>query len=156
MEMQAKLKISADIESFLKRHKKIAPEAIEKGMHYISIEAPKNVQKKITSMGLTKSGDLKRGISGEVVKREKAVIGAKAFYAPILQAGAKPHKIKFDRKKALNWSGSAHPINEVSHPGFRKKRFLSGTIDDMSDSGALETLFSRGIREAMERFGLNG
>jgi phage gpG-like protein len=150
--IEGKFKLSPDIETFLNNHKDIAPDAIEKGMYYISVEAPKEVKRTISSLGLTRSGKLQKGINAEVVKREKAIVGATTFYAPILEAGSKPHTINRDkkkRKKALFWPSAGHPVFQAKHPGTKKYQFLEGTIDDMD----LESVFSRGIREVIGKFG---
>lgn len=38
-------------------------------------------------------------------------------YGEILEEGSRPHIIRPKNKKALYWSGAAHPVKEVHHPG---------------------------------------
>ncbi|MDC3414269.1 HK97 gp10 family phage protein [Terrihalobacillus insolitus] len=151
--MDGELKISRDIEIFFKNYNDLAPEAIENGLNRIAKDAPKEAQKSITSKGLIRTGKLRKSISGEV-KDNNVIVGAKPFYAAILEDGARAHKIK-KKKGFLNIPGVGYR-KSVNHPGVKSTKFLSGTIDDMSKNGEIETIFSAGVAEAMKGAGLNG
>jgi hypothetical protein len=157
MQLQAKIKIGQDVENLLKRHEHLVAESIEQGMTYIAIHAPKSVKKRIVELGLSRSGNLAKSIQGHVEKGVKTIVGSYAHYAHMLEGGAKAHTIKLKptKKKALSWAGAEHPMKSltIKHPGIKAYKFLEGGIEEMSESGELESLFSRGVKEVMERYG---
>lgn len=160
--INSSLQISPDLERLLKNSEKIAPEAIKRGMGYIALEGPKKVKQRIVELGLVKSGKLSKSITVDNLEfLQKIIIGSAHPIAHIMEGGAKPHEIRWGLhkgrkrpktfRKALMWSGAEHPVKVVKHPGVRAYRFLEGTIENMERSSELESLFARGVREAIER-----
>jgi phage gpG-like protein len=146
-EIKATVEISPSLQRLILQNKEIAPRAINRGMKYLAQETPKNVKKTISSMGLVRTGDLKKSIKGKT-KRHKAIIGTDLYYAHMLEGGTKPHKIKPKNKQFLYISGRF--VKEVNHPGIKAYKFLDTSVQKMEQSGELESLFARGVREAIE------
>jgi hypothetical protein len=157
--VESRLEISPDLEKLLDSHRKIAPDAIKAGIHYVTLETPDKVKQRITQLGLVRHGKLAKSVVGTEVL-QKSIIGSAHPVAHILEGGAKPHEIvpkcrknpeKY-KTKALHW-GSSGPLSKVKHPGVKAYRYLEGTIKNMESSGELESLFSRGVREAIQKLG---
>lgn len=148
--IQSKIQISPDLQSLIDNHA-LASEGIKLGMEYITLKAPEKVKARITQLGLTgnSKAPLVKSIIGQVSK-DKGIIGSTKPTAHILEGGAKPHKITVESKKAISFPGAEHPVRVIHHPGVRAYKFLEGTIDEMEQSGELESLFARGVREALE------
>ena len=49
-------------------------------------------------------------------------------YAKFIEFGTLPHVITPRNKKALSWSGAAHPVKKVNHPGSRPNNFIRRTL----------------------------
>lgn len=49
-------------------------------------------------------------------------------YGAVLEEGSRPHVIRPKNKKALYWSGAAHPVRMVNHPGTRAHPVLENTL----------------------------
>jgi HK97 gp10 family phage protein len=69
---------------------------------------------------------------GVDVKGKQAIDDA--FYWRFIEFGAAPHVIPrrgiFKHKKALFWSGAAHPVSKpVHHPGVRGRHYLAGAFN---------------------------
>jgi len=64
-------------------------------------------------------------------------IGSNVAYAAIHQFGGRtrPHPIRPKRKKALFWSGAAHPVRVVQHPGsdIPARPYLGLSADDRAE-----------------------
>jgi phage gpG-like protein len=154
--IQTKLKISPDLDRLLKDHSNLAPDAIHRGMYYLAVEASKKTKESITQLGLMRTGDFLKSVTGQYDK-EKAIIGSNKPIAHILEGGAQPHVIKIERKKGIFWPGADHPVKSVRHPGTRAYKFLEGTIEGMEQSGDIESIFERGVREVFRKVGgMNG
>jgi hypothetical protein len=52
-------------------------------------------------------------------------------YAPFVEEDTRPHLIGPVRKKALFWSGAAHPVKFVHHPGTRGRHMFRDTAREM-------------------------
>jgi hypothetical protein len=154
-EINAKINISPDLKNLIENNKEIAPRSVKEGMKKITRQAPKQVRKKIRTLGLVKTGHLVKTIRGKT-KKDKSIIGSQHFVGHILEGGAKPHKIKAKRGKMLWWPGIKRPVKRVNHPGVKAYKFLESTIDDMENSGEIESLFSEGVRQAIEELSSNG
>jgi hypothetical protein len=148
-DIRAKIRISPDLKNLIDHNEEIAPKAIKEGLKLITRKAPKEVRKKIKSLGLVQKGNLVKSIRGRTNK-DKSVIGSQYFVGHILEGGAKPHLIKAKKGKSLFIPGASGPIKQVHHPGVKPYKYLEGTINDMENSGEIETLFSQGVRQAIE------
>lgn len=49
-------------------------------------------------------------------------------YGGILEEGSKAHIIRPKNKKALYWSGAAHPVKQVNHPGTSAYKGIKSTM----------------------------
>lgn len=79
-----------------------------------------------------KTGYLKKSF-GKIGGRLFAKIGPGVVYpvnyAIFVHEGTKPHKILPKNKKALFWSGAAHPMKSVNHPGTRPNQFMPRILE---------------------------
>lgn len=142
--------ISPSLQSLINNNQDIAPEAIREGLRKITRQAPKNVRRKVKSLGLVDTGRLTKSITGRTNKK-KSAIGSTHFVGHILENGAKPHKIKAKPGKSLFIPGAKGPIKSVNHPGVRAYRYLDGTLDEMQSSGEISSLFAQGVEEAIDK-----
>jgi hypothetical protein len=155
-EINARVHISPDLKNLIESNEEIAPKSIKEGMKRITRQAPKQVRKKIRTLGLVKSGQLVKSIRGRT-RKDSSVIGSQYFVGHILEGGAKPHRIKAKRGKMLWWPGLKPPgVKRVNHPGVKPYKFLEGTIEDMENSGEIESLFSQGVHQAIEELSNGG
>lgn len=143
------LNISPDLKNLMNRNNEIAPEATKLGLRAVTKEMSKQTKAKVRSLGLVNSGQLAKSIRGSTTKT-KSFVGTKLWYAHFLEGGTEPHVIKPRRTKMLWWSGVRKPIKRVFHPGIRGYRFAEGTYEKMQNSGEIESLFSQGLRQAIE------
>lgn len=151
-EINARVEISPDLQRLIDQNEELAPKAIKAGMKLIARQAPKKVRVKIRSLGLVKTGKFVKSIRGKTGK-EKSIIGSRFFKGHILEGGANPHVIKPRRgntKGGLWIPGFPRPIKRVVHPGVKAYKFLESTIDDMQNSGEIQSLFSQGVQAALE------
>ncbi|WP_141434386.1 hypothetical protein [Bacillus sp. 03113] len=154
-EINARVEISPELQHLIDQNEDIAPKAIKEGMKRITRTAPKQVRKKIRSLGLIKKGNLVKTIRGKTNK-DKSIIGSQYFVGHILEGGAKSHIIK-PRKSRRGGSYLRIPIGgrslfvkQVRHPGVKAYKFLEGTIHDMESSGEISSLFAQGVQQAIE------
>lgn len=49
-------------------------------------------------------------------------------YGTFLEEGTPPHIIRPKNKKALYWSGAAHPVKQVNHPGTKGYPIIEPTL----------------------------
>lgn len=76
-------------------------------------------------------GALRRSITGKVTSPGvQGVVGTNLGYARLVHDGTKPHTISPRTKKALYWSGAAHPVRSVRHPGTAAQPFLTDGLND--------------------------
>jgi bacteriophage HK97-gp10 putative tail-component len=68
-----------------------------------------------------------------------------ASYAPFVEFGTKPHDIFPVNKKALFWSGAAHPVAVVHHPGTKPNDFM-GRIVEVSQE-EINTMFGTALSQ---------
>ncbi|WP_035430866.1 hypothetical protein [Bacillus sp. UNC322MFChir4.1] len=148
-EIQAKVNISPGLQNLINHNEEIAPKAIKSGMKLITRQVPKEVRNKIRSLGLVRTGSFAKSIRGKTAK-DKSIIGSRYFVGHILEGGAKPHIIKGRKGKKLWFPGLKRPVRKVRHPGIKAYKYLEGTVNDMENSGTIESLFSQGVREALE------
>jgi hypothetical protein len=150
-EINARVEISPELKRLIDRNDEIAPKIIKGGMKLITRKAPVKVRAKIRSLGLVKTGSLVKTIRGKTGK-EKSIIGSQYFVGHILEGGAKPHVIKPRKgnKKGLWIPGYPRPVKRVRHPGVKAYKFLESTIDDMQNSGEIQSLFSQGVQAALQ------
>lgn len=148
-EINARVEISPDLQRLINRNHDIAPKAIKAGMKLITRAAPKQVRKKIRSLGLVRTGNLVKTIRGKTGK-DKSIIGSRYFVGHILEGGAKPHVIKARRGNMIWFPGLARPVKRVRHPGVKAYKFLESTISDMENSGEIQSLFAQGVQTAIQ------
>lgn len=69
-----------------------------------------------------------------------------ASYAPYVEFGTAPHVIVPKTAKALYWTGAAHPVKKVNHPGTKANPFMERIVStaqpdiDLAFVGALEQI----------------
>jgi phage gpG-like protein len=143
------IEISPDLQNLINRNQEIAPEAIKLGLRKITRQGSKNTKQKIQTLGLVRSGTLRKSITGRTNK-SKSFIGTKLWYAPFIHDGTKPHVIRARRAKSLFFPGARKPIKAVQHPGIKGYKFLEKTVDEMQNSGEINSLFAQGVQEAIE------
>lgn len=150
-EINARVEISPELQRLIDQNQELAPKVIKSGMKLITKQAPKKVRAKIRSLGLVKTGHLVKTIRGKTGK-EKSIIGSQHFKGHIIEGGAKPHIIKPKRGNGTGlWiPGFPRPIKRIQHPGIKGYKFLEKTIDDMQNSGEIQSLFSLGVQQAIE------
>ncbi len=150
-QISARVQISPDLKNLIESNQEIAPKAIKSGMKLITRKAPPKVRNKIKSLGLVKTGNLVKTIRGKTGK-DKSTIGSQFFVGHILEGGAKPHIIKAKKGKYLRIpvGGKSLFVKQVRHPGNKAYKFLESTIQEMESSGEIESLFSQGVRTAIE------
>lgn len=154
-EIFTRVEISPELKRLIESNSEIAPKSVKEGMKKITREAPKKVRVKIRSLGLVKKGNLVKTIRGKTLK-DKSIIGSQYFVGHILEGGAKPHVIKAKRGKMLWWPGLKRPVKRVRHPGVKAYKFLESTINEMQNSGQVQSLFSQGVQQAIEEIQNNG
>lgn len=71
-----------------------------------------------------KRGTLRRSITSRVDSPTRGVVGTNLRYAVYVHEGTRPHVITPVTKRALFWTGAAHPVKRVQHPGTRANPFL--------------------------------
>lgn len=54
-------------------------------------------------------------------------------YGGYLEEGTPPHVIRPKNKKALFWSGAAHPVKKVNHPGTKAYPIIEDTLRKNKD-----------------------
>lgn len=145
--MRVDLNISPELQRLLSHNAEIAPQATKLGLRRITKEGSKRVKQKIKDLGLYETGKLAKSVRGSTTK-SKSYIGTKLWYAPFLDGGSKPHKIKAKKGKGLFIFGRF--VKSVQHPGIRAYEFFEGTFDDMQSSGDVQSLFSLGVQQAIE------
>jgi hypothetical protein len=150
-EINARVEISPELQRLIDHNSEIAPKAIKSGMKLITRQAPKQVRKKVRSLGLIKTGRLVKSIRGKTGK-DKSVIGSQHFVGHILEGGAKSHVIKAKKGKYLRIpiGGRSLFVRQVRHPGHKAYKFLEDSIDEMQSSGEIQSLFSQGVQQAIE------
>lgn len=150
-EINARVEISPELQRLIDHSAELAPKVIKSGMKLITRQAPKKVRTKIRSLGLVKEGNLVKTIRGKTGK-EKSIIGSQYFVGHILEGGANPHIIKPRRGNRTGmWiPGFPRPIKRISHPGVKAYKFLESTIEDMQNSGEIQSLFSQGVNAAIQ------
>lgn len=159
-EIFTRVVMSPDLKNLIDNNAAIAPKSVKEGMKCITRQAPKKVRGKIRSLGLVKTGQLVKTIRGRT-KKDSSIIGSQYFVGHILEGGAKPHVIK-PRKKGKNKylripvNGKSLFIKQVRHPGNKAYKFLEGTIQEMESAGEIESLFSQGVRQAIEEIQSHG
>jgi hypothetical protein len=57
-----------------------------------------------------------------------ATVGTDLSYARYVHDGTAPHVIAARNAKALYWSGAAHPVRSVNHPGYKGNPFLTSAL----------------------------
>ncbi|MCM3663452.1 hypothetical protein M3204_03495 [Mesobacillus subterraneus] len=150
-EINARVEISHELKRLIDHNNEIAPKAIKSGMKLITRNVPKQVRKKVRSLGLIKTGRLVKSIRGKTGK-DKSVIGSQHFVGHILEGGAKSHVIKAKKGKYLRIpiGGRSLFVRQVRHPGHKAYKFLEGTVEQMQSSGEIQSLFSQGVQQAIE------
>ena len=82
------------------------------------------------------------GARGRINHDVKSNPGSKSFtmylghgvlYGKFLEEGTAPHIIRPKNKKALYWSGAAHPVKMVNHPGTKPRPLLEDTLRKNKD-----------------------
>lgn len=154
-EIYTKLEVSQSLKNLINNNEDIAPKAIKAGMKRITREAPKQVRKRIRTLGLVKTRNYVKSIRGKAGK-DKAIIGSRYFVGHILEGGAKPHIIKGRKGGKLWWPGLKRPVRKVRHPGTKAYKPIESTIEQMDSAGQIESLFSQGVRQAIEEVETRG
>ncbi len=140
------INISYDLQNLMNNHAEIAPQSIKLGLRKITKKGSKNAKQKVQSLGLVKSGDYRKSITGRT-SNSKSFIGTKLWYAHFLEGGTDPHVIKPRKGRFLNIFGRF--VKSVKH-GIKPYKPLESTVDDMQRSGEIDSLFALGVREAIE------
>ena len=93
----------------------------------------------------TQTGTLRRSIESEVVTDEMGWVGTNVKYAPMLEFGTKPHKIRAKRTmylaKRVGTKGWIFFGEKVNHPGFKPRPFFRPAM--MRVRPALVKLFAK-------------
>lgn len=141
------INISPDLQNLIDHNSEIAPESIKLGLRRITRQGSKNAKQKVSSLGLVRSGAYRKSITGRT-NNSKSFIGTSLWYAHFLEEGTDPHKIKAKKGKSLFING--RNVKSVQHPGIKAFKTIESTVDDMQSSGEIDSLFSQGVREAIE------
>jgi phage gpG-like protein len=142
------VKISREAQNLIDQAGDLAPKAIKMGLDAVVTEAEGEVKKTITDIKLVDTGRLRSSIMGEISSDgKKGILGSDVKYAKIHEYGG---DIKPKRAKALAFTiGDKFILTKKVT--IKEKKFLRGTIDHMQSSGDVESLFSAGVRQAIER-----
>ncbi|MEH6957220.1 HK97-gp10 family putative phage morphogenesis protein [Neobacillus drentensis] len=94
------------------------------------------------------TGDLRRRITHVTQHTDdesRAKIGTNLEYAPVIEEGSKPHKIKRNDGKPLKIKidGKWVTVDEVNHPGTKAQPFLRPAIDE--NAGEIQERIRRGM-----------
>lgn len=146
--------ISPSLQALIDHNSDIGPESIKLGLRKITRQGSKNAKAKVQTLGLVKTGALRKSITGRTSK-SKSYIGTTMWYAHISEWGAKPHIIKVNKKRKggylrIPMDGRSLFTKQVNHPGIKGYQVIEGTVDEMQSRGEVESLFSKGVREAIE------
>jgi len=136
------------IEDILNALKEL-PAKMQRGVIVAALkDAGKPIRDEAKSNVHSVSGDLARSIKTVTVAKKYSVGGGPrvrvtsgskaAFYASIVEGGAKPHDIKPKNKKSLKFGGGV--VKSVRHPGIKAQNFMRRAFE------------SKGA-EAIKRFG---
>jgi len=88
-----------------------------------------SIVQQVNRMGLVDTGAFRSSIM-HVADADSTIVYSDIEYAPHLEYGTRPHKIKPSSKKALYWEGADHPVKMVNHPGTREYApFRKGLLD---------------------------
>ena len=103
--------------------------AVEKGLNIGGQRVVGTAKKVITRNKNVKTGRLRNSISKSVRRRgnliTEARVGTNVVYAPHIEFGTKPHKIRATKKKVLaNRRENMFFGKSVNHPGFSGRPFL--------------------------------
>lgn len=149
--LKVDIEISPDLQNLINNSGEIGPESTKLGLRKVTREMSKQTKEKVRSLGLVQSGQLAKSIRGSTTKT-KSYVGTKLWYAHFLEGGTAPHTIKAKRGKYLWWRGLKPPgVKKVNHPGIKAYKFSEGTFDKMQSSGEINSLFAKGVSEAIER-----
>lgn len=116
------------IRDALKKSPDIVAGRLEKGLEAASLVVLKNANE---SNVPHKSGNLLRSftVRKSFLQREIYPDLKKAPYALYVHEGTKAHRIVPRSKKALYWTGAAHPVKSVNHPGTKANKFMPRILD---------------------------
>lgn len=124
--MILEIKISSDIESFLKKFNndekvmKKCSKAVKTTLYDIERDAKENLEENDS----VDSGRLKGSITTNIISSYCGEVGTNVEYAECVEYGTRPHTITPKNKKALYWEGAGHPVKSVQHPGSKAKPFM--------------------------------
>lgn len=154
--LKVDVQMSRDLKRLLEHNAEIAPKAIMKGLRNITKEGSKQVKAQIKADGLVKSGRYVKSVVG-VTNKNKSFIGTKSRIANILESGAKAHSEAPKKKKAMKIGGDVYFFTKkVNHPSLRAYDPFKTAWDRMEGSGQVQSLFSRGVWDAINEVNYGG
>lgn len=150
--LRVDLNVSPDLKRLMEHNPEIAPKATMMGLRAITKEGSKQVKAEIKREGLVLTGKLWKSVKG-VTNKNKSFIGTKSRIANILENGATAHLIEPKHAEFLRFKkgGKIVKAKKVNHPGVKKYEWMEITWERMESSGQVETLFSMGVWNAINK-----